>query len=738
MRRHDHKPGARNGILTSVIATSVVIAASIVAATPRTGVSSPHAVSSLGAGVPLIPRLADSAELASAPRKLALIVAVSRQGTPPPGTRANSTLEGAANAADLMRAALQYHKFDSIAVIQDEDATRDGILEALEAHLINPARAGDVTLFYYAGHGGQIADDDGDEEREDRMDEVLVPYGAPDPRTESTSDMGQYYIRDDELGTLLDRLLARVGPTGQVVAFLDACHSGTGTRGLPASAGSLPQGAASNSYVGSGYHEPRNQTDGVDQTTGETGFITLSAGRQFDEVIEIWHTDGRLVSPLAHALDWALPKLGPGSSFRDLHDLVTEAAHAKNWHHPPQIEGPATQVVFNALGTHYQPWVPVDSIMDSLTLRVSGGELHGLRENSTVELHSPGSPPTLAPESLWAHGIVTSASALSATIRLESPPPTNTPTLDGRVYLTRADFGHLKTRVEIHEAVDRRIAELLSETLSQSNVVSIVPQGGTLAVRQQAQDLWLHTLPDSVLVGQPVSAASDTAAHRLANDITAYSRFAYLRGLQFHDPNVNVSLRLLPASGDFSDEHCHLTADTVNVGPGVWPASQGADWELLYSHYSPPSDERFFLVEITNMTDRAVYVAAMEYLPDGEVILQYPSSAMAPSAARLGPNADPFRWCFRLNPVVRGLTVFKLFATDAAVDFRPYLGAATARDALRARGNREPQATNVAAILMEMFDDGSGVINQLRTRSRGWRRPTRISTSSVSLRIVPD
>lgn len=734
MRRHDHKPGARNGILTSVIATSVVIAASIVAATPRTGVSSPHAVSSLGAGVPLIPRLADSAELASAPRKLALIVAVSRQGTPPPGTRANSTLEGAANAADLMRAALQYHKFDSIAVIQDEDATKDGILEALEAHLINPARAGDVTLFYYAGHGGQIADDDGDEEREDRMDEVLVPYGAPDPRTESTSDMGQYYIRDDELGTLLDRLLARVGPTGQVVAFLDACHSGTGTRGLPASGGSLPQGAVSNSYVGSGYHEPRNQTDGIDRGVGETGFITMSAGRQFDIVIETEHTDGRLVSPLAHALDWALPKLGPRSSFRDLHDLVTEIAHAENWHHPPQVEGPATQVVFKALGTHYQPWVRVDSIVDSLTLSLSGGELHGLRTNSVIELHAPGTAGPPRSETFWARGTVISASALGSRIRLDTHVP-DVAMERGRVYVTHEDLGDMSTKFAIHEDVDSGIAARLRRTLSQhDNVIDFDPDAPDVVVQQRGTTFQLQTAIQGTPIGPSIATASAGAAVELSNILLGYARYAYLRRLHFTDNTLAVSLRLIPA---IRHERLGCRPDTTNVSSAIRKTDrQGLEWEVQYNQLADP----IFMLQVRHEGTRRAYLAIIDFLPQGVAKLLYPTATMSPTSARLDPG-DERSFCYTMAPLegdpprVPGLEVLKLFATNEALDFRPYV---TAAAALRSRGgatrgSSRDSSTYLGGILNQMF----GILPSERdqSRMRGWRRPTKINVSSVRLRV---
>lgn len=105
---------------------------------------------------------------------------------------------------------------ENIKVLQDKDATRSNIIAAFERRLIAPVQEGDLALFYFTGHGTQVTDYSRDEP--DKRDEAFVPY---DGKTIST------LLVDDDLAALINRI-----NTPDVIVILDACHSGTGTRGV--------------------------------------------------------------------------------------------------------------------------------------------------------------------------------------------------------------------------------------------------------------------------------------------------------------------------------------------------------------------------------------------------------------------------------------------------------------------------------------------------------------------------
>lgn len=107
---------------------------------------------------------------------------------------------------------------EDVLVLADRRANRLGIEQAIEQWLIKGTGPDDRVLIYYSGHGTQIEDLDGDEE--DQVDEALVPYDA------QLGDDGSL-ISDDRFNELLSKIPAR-----ETFVLIDACHSGTATKGI--------------------------------------------------------------------------------------------------------------------------------------------------------------------------------------------------------------------------------------------------------------------------------------------------------------------------------------------------------------------------------------------------------------------------------------------------------------------------------------------------------------------------
>ena len=95
------------------------------------------------------------------------------------------------------------------------EATKEAIHGAITVWLAGRAEPGDLAIFYFAGHGSQVYDLDGDEP--DGLDETLAP--ADVLPVSSAND-----IRDDEFRAWLSTIRT------EVVVILDSCHSGTASR----------------------------------------------------------------------------------------------------------------------------------------------------------------------------------------------------------------------------------------------------------------------------------------------------------------------------------------------------------------------------------------------------------------------------------------------------------------------------------------------------------------------------
>ena len=145
----------------------------------------------------------------AAGRRLALTIGINAYPTAP--------LQGCVADADLWQETLRRLGFEVQRGLRNGDATREGILESMNA-LIGGARAGDTLVIQYAGHGTQVPDLDGDEAGGDTPgeDEAICPVDFADGK----------FVIDDDVAEVVGRLPAGV----QLTFLLDCCHSGTGSR----------------------------------------------------------------------------------------------------------------------------------------------------------------------------------------------------------------------------------------------------------------------------------------------------------------------------------------------------------------------------------------------------------------------------------------------------------------------------------------------------------------------------
>ena len=152
--------------------------------------------------------------------------APARAGAAPPAagqaTRSGWTnLDGAVNDAEAIRQVLvsRFGFRDSdVHVLTNAQATRDGIVGAVRKWLIDAAAPGDVSVFFYAGHGSRVKNSLSAEA--DKMDETLVPADA---------NTGRPDLRDKELARLFNDALDK---KVVLTALMDSCHSGSIARSV--------------------------------------------------------------------------------------------------------------------------------------------------------------------------------------------------------------------------------------------------------------------------------------------------------------------------------------------------------------------------------------------------------------------------------------------------------------------------------------------------------------------------
>ena len=118
----------------------------------------------------------------------------------------------------------------AVEMLKDGEATRDNLVRAFRQHL-GQARAGDVALFHYSGHGARWSSASAFREfYPDGKDEGLVCIDS--------RNSGGYDLADKELAVLVHEVAAR---GVHLAVTLDCCHSGSGTRNADAFRGLRPR-----------------------------------------------------------------------------------------------------------------------------------------------------------------------------------------------------------------------------------------------------------------------------------------------------------------------------------------------------------------------------------------------------------------------------------------------------------------------------------------------------------------
>ncbi|MBC8123288.1 MAG: caspase family protein [Gemmatimonadaceae bacterium] len=280
---------------------------------------------------------------ASSPRRLALLVGIDQYWSPQ-----IRRLGGAVNDTALMRELLVYKygfKLQDIRILTDAQATRKNILAEFERHLISQARPGDVVVFHFSGHGGQVRDLDGDE-TEDRFDETIVPVDSPAIGTGGTGRATRD-ITDDTVGLLLQAL-----KTENVTVIFDSCHSGSGTRGNDRRVRALPGGADRDpapeetqfnrqitlTHLKIPRHGLPTRTDGtVNRFDRGPRGVFLAGAQAFQGAIDGQFGTTRFGTFTYH-LTRSLWRARPGASYEEVAELTTNAVSLENKSQIPSFE----------------------------------------------------------------------------------------------------------------------------------------------------------------------------------------------------------------------------------------------------------------------------------------------------------------------------------------------------------------------------------------------------------------
>lgn len=246
-------------------------------------------------------------------------------------------LQGAESDAQLMRDVLVELwglPEANTRTLLSREATKDAIQASITDFLAEEAGPNDVSIFFFAGHGAQAFDLDGDEP--DGLDETLAPSDVLRASTERD-------IRDDELRAWLSAI------PGRVVVILDSCHSGTATRG----AGPMRARILDREIPSEGGREPervRQRYDPESMADGSTTVIEVAAAGPNQSAMEgeFFDADGgrEQRGAFTYHLVRALREASGSATYEDVVNRVIANLKADLLIQDPQLTGPKSEPLF--------------------------------------------------------------------------------------------------------------------------------------------------------------------------------------------------------------------------------------------------------------------------------------------------------------------------------------------------------------------------------------------------------
>lgn len=164
-------------------------------------------------------------QTAFAQQKRALLIGISDYGNVREDPDQWSNISGA-NDVKLLTPLFEEQGF-AVTSLVDAEATHSAIIKALDK-LTKRCKKGDLVYLHFSMHGQPVEDLDGDEK--DGWDEALIPVDAQ-MRYQQGVYEGDKHLLDDTLEEYFNKIRSKLGTKGQLYVVLDACHSGTASRG---------------------------------------------------------------------------------------------------------------------------------------------------------------------------------------------------------------------------------------------------------------------------------------------------------------------------------------------------------------------------------------------------------------------------------------------------------------------------------------------------------------------------
>ena len=316
------------------------------------------------------------------PKKIALIIAI---GKYEPSTKWNTL--SSLNDVKYIKAALISQGFleRDIDTLKGEQATKAGMVKALD-RLISRANPGDIVVFHFSGHGQQVFDQEPRKEEKDGYDEALVAYDAK-MRFDPVKYQGQNHFTDDELGDKLTGLRRKIGNEGSLLVLIDACHSGTATRGQEIAVTRGSQEAIEpKDYNPQNTETSNRENDIFDDPNLLSNLVLISASSADQLNYETKDNMHNGVGSLTYAFSRAISEIKGDINYDILFEMIKTDIQGWKPFQNPQIEGNTSQQVLGGKYIKTGDWASITQWSDDKTIQIPRGSIHSVGNGVTFKV----------------------------------------------------------------------------------------------------------------------------------------------------------------------------------------------------------------------------------------------------------------------------------------------------------------------------------------------------------------
>lgn len=453
---------------------------------------------------------------------------------------------------------------NDVKVVSDSAATKEGIKAAFE-DLIGSVGKKDIVVIHISSHGEQVADDNNDEA--DGYDETIVSYNAAlsmgaDKTAVARGSLSKAeyeklqanYFRDDEFGVYIQRLRNALGNEGDVVVFMDNCHSGTGTRGVTPGLAKTRGGKPALKY--DGYNPNIKKVTGDEvfkESTASRGnekdlatYVVISAALASELNYETTGDDNVGMGSLTYAISKVFENLKAGTTYRTLFANIQAIMNEKVPGQHPVLEGNGLdRKLFGGAFVDQKPFIYVEKINTPLEILVKAGSFAGLSVGAKVNVYPAG---TIDPSKAvaLAKGVVVKSTNYKATIKLDKITKLTQPS-QMYVFISEPLFatkpivvGFTKSRGNIAYTAEETTQ--ITAALKKIPLVSLVGEPELLIEKGEGKDVISVAVNGYRFTDVPT--ATDTLA--LKGAINRYAQYKLLEKLVVKDSTIMAQVKLIP------------------------------------------------------------------------------------------------------------------------------------------------------------------------------------------------